>query len=472
MIPPAVLPIALAGCGFAVFLLSLWVHVVSRLEREDTAARRSLLLVVLAPLPYLVLAWTVFPGREVAGLVLLGLSLAAAILLLIPTGKPRSIEDPAASVRLDERTIMFSRAALDPGGDRFDEYYREYPQHRASDDRFRALPGLMSPDSRRYEPLSFAAAGGSFDTVEELAALVEGPPAPERKIIDRSEVTRFLKGWARKLGAVDCGVTTLRDYHVYSVKGRGPHFGEDIDLHGEGGHRFAVAFTVEMDHGNLGTAPAGPTLMESAQQYLAAGAIAVQIAAFIRRLGWEAEAHIDANYKVVCPLVARDAGLGEIGRMGLLMTPALGPRVRIAVVTTDLPLEMDRRNFDPTVLHFCGICRKCADICPTNAIPAEGPAAIDGVQRWRIDQEACYSYWCAVGTDCGQCIKVCPYSHPDSLLHNIVRWGLKRSWVFRHFALRMDDLLYGRRPGPLPHDSWLPSPKQRPDQSGPGRLTN
>ena len=71
-------------------------------------------------------------------------------------------------------------------------------------------------------------------------------------------------------------------------------------------------------------------------------------------------------------------------------------------------------------------------------------------ERWRIDQEACFTYWCAAGTDCGQCMKVCPYSHPDTLLHNLVRWGLKRSWLFRHFALRMDDLLYGRRPGPLP----------------------
>ncbi len=469
MNPIAVLPLALTICGATLFLLFLWVHVVSRLEREETAARRSLLMAVLAPLPYLFLAWAAVPGREVAGLILLGLSLAAAILLLIPTGKPRGIAEPAATVRLDERTIMFSRAALESGSVRFDEYYGEYPEHRASDDRFRSLPGLMSPDSRRYEPLSFAAAGGSFDAVEKLATLVEGPAASERVPADRHEVTRFIKGWAGKLGAVDCGVTTLRDYHIYSVKGRGPHFGEDIDLHGPGGHRFAVAFTVEMDHRNLGTAPEGPTLMESAQQYLAAGAIAVQIAVFIRRLGWEAEAHVDANYKVICPLVARDAGLGEIGRMGLLMTPTLGPRVRIAVVTTDLPLEVDGRNFDPSVLHFCGICRKCADICPPRAIPDGDPAVINGVRRWRIDQEACYAYWCAMGTDCGQCIKVCPYSHPDSLVHNLVRRGLKRSWVFRHFALRMDDLLYGRQSGPLPHRSWLPRRKQPPVR-GSGRI--
>lgn len=67
----------------------------------------------------------------------------------------------------------------------------------------------------------------------------------------------------------------------------------------------------------------------------------MQLAEFMRSIGYPARAHIDGSYRVVCPLVARDAGLGEIGRMGLLMTPELGPRVRIAVVTTDLPLVPD-----------------------------------------------------------------------------------------------------------------------------------
>jgi len=460
--PGAVLPTALTFCASTLLIFSLWIHVVSRAEREKVAARNALLMAVLSPLPYLGLAWISFPGAEVAGLVLLSFTLGAGILLLIPTGKPRNIADPVPGGRMDERTIMFSRSALKPGSEKFEQYYDEFPEHKPGDDRFRSLPGLMARDSLKFEPMSFAAAGASFEAVEELAPLVEGKPSPERVSVDQDEVTRFIRGWALKLGAAACGVTELRDHHVYSVKGRGPDYGREIDLLGKDGHRFAVAFTVEMDHDNLGAAPEGPTLMESAQQYLAAGAIAVQIAAFIRRLGWNAEAHIDANYKVVCPLVARDAGLGEIGRMGLLMTPNLGPRVRIAVVTTDLFLTATERKFDPTVLHFCGICKKCADICPPRAIPAGGPEAVEGVSRWRIDQEACFAFWCSVGTDCGQCVKVCPYSHPDNLLHNLVRWGLKRSWIFRHFALRMDDLLYGRRPGPSKLLSWLPERKPRP----------
>ena len=410
------------------------------------------MLAVLLPVPYLALAWLPIPGQGIAGLILIGLTIFFPLILAWPTGRPRRFPDLDPQGQVDERTVMFSRAALEEGSERFDEYYRLHPEHRNPDDHFRSLAGLMSPASGKFEPLTFAAADASFTAVEALAGLVEGDAAGDPASIDPLVATRFFKDWSRKLGAVDCGVTELRDYHLYSVKGRGSRYGEDVELT----HRFALAFTVEMDHRNVGQAPDGPTLMESAQQYMSAGSIAVQLAACIRNLGWPAEAHIDANYQLVCPLVARDAGLGEIGRMGLLMTPRLGPRVRIAVVTTDLPLLLAPRVPDPSVLHFCSICKKCADACPPGAIP-EGPQqAIDGVPRWRIDDQACFTYWGAAGPDCGQCLRVCPYAHPDSPLHNLVRLGLGRSSLFRRFALWMDDFLYGRKPERLIRPAWMP----------------
>jgi len=60
-----------------------------------------------------------------------------------------------------------------------------------------------------------------------------------------------------------------------------------------------------MDYDALKTGPNAPAVMESAQQYLAAGAIGIQLAEFIRKLGHPARAHIDGNYEVVCPLVAK-----------------------------------------------------------------------------------------------------------------------------------------------------------------------
>jgi len=197
-----------------------------------------------------------------------------------------------------------------------------------------------------------------------------------------------------------------------------------------------------MDKTMIHSAPTGSIVMESGQQYLESGTIAIQVAEFIRNLGYSARAHIDGNYQVVCPLVARDAGLGEIGRMGLLMTPRLGPRVRISVVTTDIPVLIDKRKQDYSVTDFCKMCKKCAVVCPSKAISFDDKKDIDGVKRWQINSEACYTLWCTFGTDCGRCVAVCPYSHPNSK-------------IFRWFAVIMDDAIYGKKPPPAELPDWL-----------------
>jgi len=297
------------------------------------------------------------------------------------------------------------------------------------------------------------AIGASFQIVGEMRPHVDGPVAEERVSITAEEATSLVKGLARYWGARDVGITELRDYHVYTHIGRGEGvYGEPIRL----SHRYAIAFTVEMDHTMVSTAPTAPTAMESAHQYLEAARVALQLAAYIRSLGYPARAHIDGNYRVIAPLVAWDAGLGELGRMGLLMTPDLGPRVRINVVTTDLPLIPDGRRPDPSMLDFCALCEKCAENCPSGAIPRGSPTSEGDLMRWKIDPVACYRYWVTVGTDCAVCMRVCPYSHPDTLIHQVVRWYIRRSRAARRVALALDDVFYGRRPPFHPAPGWLP----------------
>lgn len=279
-----------------------------------------------------------------------------------------------------------------------------------------------------------------------------GDRGSEASAADPETLTRFLKGWTLKLGAHSVGVAELKDYHLYSHVGRGEEYGKRVRLD----HTHALALTVEMDKEMVDPAPRSPTVMESARQYLLSGVMAIQLAELIRRLGHDARAHVDGSYRVICPLVARDAGLGEIGRIGLLMTPKLGPRVRIAVVTTDLALVPDLPFRDPTTLDFCLQCRKCADSCPSRALPFGDPIEDEkGVLRWRIDAEACFTLWTKLGTDCARCMAVCPYSHPDNLLHGAVRWGIRRNRWFRNAAVRMDDLAYGRRPPPKALPEWM-----------------
>jgi hypothetical protein len=372
------------------------------------------------------------------------------------------------SRRIDERDIMFARYALEPGSERFADYYAANPGKRAADERFRSLPGLLADDASAHEPLLFAAANASFDTVRSLRALVDGEVAPRRVAVDAEQVTGFLSRWINRLGAHSVGVTELRDEHLYSHVGRGEGYGEPVRL----AHRYAIVLTTEMAHDMVRHAPLAPTTVESARSYLESGAIAVQVAALIRRLGYPARAHIDGDYRVVCPLVARDAGLGEIGRMGLLITPTVGPRVRIAVITTDLPLVVSPRRHDPSVEDLCSICDRCRTMCPAKAIPHD-KRDVAGEHRWQIDSEACFTFWCRTGTDCARCLAVCPQAHPDRPFHRAVRWGVRRSRKFRRLALRAEKVVYGNWPAPRPLAPWMRLEAQRQTagrQAKPGRV--
>ena len=141
--------------------------------------------------------------------------------------------------------------------------------------------------------------------------------------------------------------------------------------------------------------------------------------------------------------------------MGLLMTSDLGPRVRISVVTTNMPLSISQGVPDRTMLHFCHHCKKCARVCPTAAIP-DGPRTnMDGVERWKINSEKCYHFWTTSGTDCGRCISACPYSHPDDPFHRFIRWGIKNNLLFRRLAIKLDDIFYGSKPAVKNMPSWL-----------------
>ena len=443
--------LAALGLGVSIVLGSLWAAAVSIREGERRAAARMLWVGLFLSVPYLIAGWLALEYSPIAAAALLFVTAVLVVVLLFPFRSPRVGEDQTPRKRIDERDIMFSRRLLEPGSPKFETYYAANPGKRAPDDAFRALPGLLAKGTSQYNPHSFGAADASFAAVEALHPLVEGEPGADKVVVDPQPLTAFIKGWVRKMGAVSVGVTRLRDCHLYTVIGRGPKYGQPVQLD----HEYAIALTVEMDKEMVDRAPQGPIVMESARQYLNSGAMAVQVATFIRGLGYDARAHIDGNYRVVCPLVARDAGLGEIGRMGLLMTPQLGPRVRIAVVTTDLPLVTDERNYDPTTIDFCVRCKKCADACPSRAIPFDDREEIDGARRWQIDSEACYTLWCKLGTDCGRCMSVCPYSHPDNLLHNLVRRGVRASPLLRRLAIRADDFFYGKRPPPAPLQDWL-----------------
>jgi len=415
---------------------------VSVQEREKKAAFRATLVSVFLCAILLSGLFLGENGRIILIWIYLGIFILLGTAFFLPVGNTKS-ELNSPSEKVDEREIIFARARLEPGSENYENYYTGHPEHQQMDDKSRSQPGLMSLDAKLTDPLHSASTEASFFLTAALREAVDGPLAADQVMCSQEEFTQTVKFLAEHYGALECGITELKPYHIYSNIGRGTGvYGAPVEL----SHQFGIAFTVEMDFEMTSAAPYPPLTMETGRQYVEAARISVQLAAAIRFLGYSARAHIDGNYRLIAPLVARDAGLGEIGRIGLLMTPRLGPRVRVGVVTTDLPLIPDGYCPDASMLDFCRICKKCAVNCPSQSIP-HGDREIDnGVLRWKINPESCYDYWTIVGTDCGKCMAVCPYSHPDNWIHNIVRWANSRSGTFRRAALILDDYFYGKKP--------------------------
>ncbi|MCD6122563.1 MAG: 4Fe-4S dicluster domain-containing protein [Spirochaetales bacterium] len=421
-------------------------------EREKQAVRRALfiLFIIIAVFSAVFLSpWS--NAKLVYGFFLIISILIFIFLLFLPFGRVNiKIEEPKS--RYDERDIPFSRFRLKPGSERFNSYYKDKPELLKIDNRIRMLPGLLSIKAREAHPLAFAAATASFQFIKDMRDKVDGlstQEVPEFKEeaseFSKQELTDWLKKLAVFYGAHSAGITELKDYHIYSNIGRGAgKYGDKIVLL----HKYALAFTVEMRNKMVQQGPGAVTVMESAREYANVAHIALQLTHFIRALGYSARSHIDENYRVICPLVARDANLGEIGRLGFLITPDLGPRVRISVVTTDMELVPDKYIPDDSVIDFCNFCLKCADSCPVNAIPTGDREEHRGALKWQIDAVACFKYWNISGTDCGRCMAVCPYSHAPLYSYKPIKYLIKHSGFARRAFLKVDDLFYGKKPKP------------------------
>lgn len=439
------------GIGGALLLFSVVFIFSSFVEREKRAA--ILGIVIMIPLcvgwflllTYLQMYRSAVLGIGVAGCVLF------VLLCFLPIGKRGSLRITGALERLDERDIIFARARYRDGTEAYTDYYSRHSERKAVDDTIRSLPKLFLEGSELYHEFDSPVPDASFDFLKDIQETTEGVTARDMVNIEPANMSRRLKGLATYYGARNAGIAILDQGHVYTHVGRGMgRIGDAINLD----HTFALVFTVEMDRLMVQQAPNMPVLFESSHQYVRAAAIALPIAYYLRSLGYSARAHIDGNYRIIVPPVAVDAGLGEIGRIGLLMTPGLGPRIRLGAVTTNMPLISDH-PISFGAIDFCQACKKCAANCPSGAIP-HGERKIErGVEKWFVNQEACYTYWRKTGTDCSICVNVCPYSKESTIVHHTIRLATRQSVFARRMARWVDDLFYSRYPRSDKRPPWM-----------------
>ncbi|WP_426688471.1 tRNA epoxyqueuosine(34) reductase QueG [Rhodanobacter ginsengiterrae] len=218
---------------------------------------------------------------------------------------------------------------------------------------------------------------------------------------DYAALARDIKRWAHELGFADTGISGTElgndEPHLLSWLDHGHHGDmEYMARHGTKRTRPAElepgtqrVISVRMDYIPPGTANAWAVLNDAEAGYVSRYALGRDYHKLMRsRLQKLAErihgavgdfgyrAYVDSA-PVLEKALARNAGLGWIGKHTVLINRSAGSYFFLGELYTDLPLPLDQ----PASAH-CGTCARCIEVCPTQAIL--GP--------YRLDARRCISY--------------------------------------------------------------------------------
>lgn len=361
---------------------------------------------------------------------------------------PRTYRVVGPQRQIDERETPHPRVDRGELGERL----RSWRTTNAGADAFRRVLGPAGGGS-----------GNPYNSLQHIMSKVpEGPVSSDpMPVSDPVKMARNIKEVARFLGADVVGITRLDPLYVYSHRARGGAAlgekpGDPIDLP----HRFAICMGFASDYYKFLSNNSRISDAEYGLGNIHTIPTTFMVASYIREMGYPARAHHYGRSEVNPIPLAVNAGLGELGRHGMLIHEEYGSRLHLSVVTTDLPLAVDK-PVDIGVEEVCKYCKKCARTCPSHSIPFGGKEVHNGVERYRINVDSCYKYRLASRgqwSNCVICVSSCCYNKPTAWWHTLATESIKRTPIpLRLFLIKpllwIDDLFWGKRP--WKHMKWL-----------------
>lgn len=318
----------------------------------------------------------------------------------------------------DERNIIFSRLRLKKGTAPYQAYYDNHQAIKELDDALRdkkLKEKLRVSDAfkSRFFPLSNA----NHTIIKSFYDTLENTPTKNR--VDCGEnFHENIKAITKHYGACDVGVVALNDAHYYSHHG-GVSEVLGLDNYGDPvkkSYTHAIVYAIEMDKDYIDRAPFFEEMLETENAYLKIAITGFRLALYLKQLGYKSIFQSEPYYLTPIVPLAYDAGLGEIGMTNHIIHKTYGNRIRLGAVLTTLPLKSDK-PIDFGLDAFCKRCALCVMTCPSKSIyPSK--RIRNNRPFYKFDDTSCYKLWTNSGTDCGVCIKVCPFSKgisPDIL---------------------------------------------------------
>lgn len=354
-----------------------------------------------------------------------GLNESDGIAYAISEAETMPIEISSDYKRMDQKYTTFMRAGWDP---EIAPLLKKFLGKRHGQIPYDEGPGFTDID--------FALSGAAWSIEEHAGGAAvgagvgnlglyswEGPIHHEQKKFDSPEqASEIVKKAAGFLGADLVGIAPYDERWVYTHSYHPlTQKGEPVEFPFE--PKSVIVMAIDMDYDAYRTSPSLIASAGTATGYAEMITTAHKVATFCRQLGYNAVPC--GNDTAMSIPLAIQAGLGEISRMGLIITPKYGPRVRLCKVYTDLPLKEDK-PITFGVVDFCKVCMKCADNCPSDAISKEPEPSFEtvsisnnpGVKKWVIKPENCFKFW-ADQIDCCNCVACCPYNKMEEWHHDL-----------------------------------------------------
>jgi epoxyqueuosine reductase QueG len=152
--------------------------------------------------------------------------------------------------------------------------------------------------------------------------------------------------------------------------------------------------------------PEAQKLNDSAYEKLAN--VTYKFSDYLRENGYATEVAHPYGAVVKFSQLGQKANLGLIGQSGLLITPELGPRLKISAIFVSIAnLPIKENNEHSWITDYCEKCGKCIKACPEKAIIEKETCC--GEKETEFIQKLCIG--CSEG--CTYCIEECPFDQKE-----------------------------------------------------------